>query len=50
MSLPRPIYPGSFCLLTRRCVQRMFLLRPDAVTNNNLAYCLIERRGASASS
>ncbi len=42
MSLPRPIYPGSFYLLTRRCVQRMFLLRPDAVTNNNLAYCLIE--------
>ncbi|MBE7449457.1 MAG: hypothetical protein HS111_11330 [Kofleriaceae bacterium] len=23
-------------------MQRMFLLRPDAVTNNNLAYCLIE--------
>lgn len=27
-------------MLTRRCTQRMFLLRPDAATNNAFMYCL----------
>jgi len=26
-------------MLTRRCTQRMFLLRPDAITNESFAYC-----------
>ncbi len=29
-------------MLTRRCTQRMFLLRPDNETNNAILYCLIE--------
>jgi putative transposase len=29
-------------MLTRRCTQRQFLLRPDEVTNNAFLYCLIE--------
>jgi REP element-mobilizing transposase RayT len=29
-------------LITRRCQQRQFLLRPDAATNNAFTYCLIE--------
>ncbi len=40
MSLPRPVYPGSASMVTRRCTQRMFLLRPDRETNNAFLYCL----------
>lgn len=40
--IPRQILPGSFYLITRRCAQRMFLLRPDDETNNAFLYCLIE--------
>jgi len=42
MSLPRPILPNKYWLLTRRCVQRMFLMRPDEAMNNAFLYCLIE--------
>ncbi len=42
MSLPRPVLPGSFYLVTRRCTQRQFLLRPDAETNNAYLYCLMD--------
>lgn len=41
MSLPRQVLPGSFYLLTRRCTQRQFLLRPDSETNNAYLYCLL---------
>jgi len=40
--LPRQVLPGQFYLVTRRCTQRQFLLRPDAETNNAFTYCLIE--------
>jgi REP element-mobilizing transposase RayT len=40
MTLPREVLPGRFYLVTRRCSQRMFLLRPDAATNNAFVYCL----------
>src|ERR1043166_5115689 len=30
--LPRQVLPGQFYLITRRCTQRQFLLRPDAGT------------------
>ena len=40
MTLPREVLPGHFYLVTRRCTQRQFLLRPDAATNNNFLYCL----------
>lgn len=42
MSSPRPIFPNRFYLLTRRCTQRMFLMRPDAAMNNAFLYCIIE--------
>lgn len=42
MSRPRQILPGKFWLLTRRCVQRQFLLRPDEEMNNAFLFCLIE--------
>lgn len=42
MSLPRQILPGRFYMITRRCAFRMFLLRPDDVTNHILLYCLLE--------
>ncbi len=41
MSLPRPVVPSSFYLITRRCTQRQFLLRPDSETNNAYLYCLL---------
>jgi REP element-mobilizing transposase RayT len=42
MSLPRPILPGRIYLITRRCAQRQFLLRPDDKTNQAFLYCLAE--------
>ncbi len=42
MSLPRQVLPGQFYMITRRCQQRQFLLRPDDETNNAFTYCLIE--------
>jgi REP-associated tyrosine transposase len=42
MSLPRQVLPGAYYMLTRRCTQRQFLLRPDRATNNAYLYCLIE--------
>jgi REP element-mobilizing transposase RayT len=39
---PREVLPRQFYLITRRCTQRQFLLRPDAETNNVFTYCLIE--------
>jgi putative transposase len=40
--LPRQVLPRQFHLITRRCTQRQFLLRPDAATNNAFLYCLID--------
>jgi len=42
MSLPRQVLPGQFYMITRRCTQRQFLLRPDPATNLAFTYCLIE--------
>jgi REP element-mobilizing transposase RayT len=42
MPLPRQVLPGAYYMLTRRCSERRFLLRPDRVTNNAYLYCLIE--------
>jgi REP element-mobilizing transposase RayT len=42
MTLPREILPGRFYMVTRRCTQRQFLLRPDAETNNAFLYCLAD--------
>jgi putative transposase len=40
MSFPRQVLPGQTYLVTRRCTQRQFLLRPDRETNNAFVYCL----------
>jgi putative transposase len=42
MSIARQVVPGAFYMITRRCTQRQFLLRPDAATNNAFTYCLID--------
>ncbi len=42
MTLARPILPGRTYLITRRCSQRQFLLRPDDQTNQAFLYCLGE--------
>jgi putative transposase len=42
MTLPREVVPGSFYMVTRRCTQRQFLMRPDDETNNAFIYCLGE--------
>src|SRR5262245_49626805 len=40
MSLPRQIVPGRVYLLTRRCSERRFMMRPDPATSNAFVYCL----------
>jgi putative transposase len=40
MSRPRQVFVGQFYLITRRCTQRLFLLRPDDATTNAFIYCL----------
>jgi hypothetical protein len=40
MPLPREVLPGRTYMITRRCTQRQFLLRPDHATNNAFIYCL----------
>jgi REP element-mobilizing transposase RayT len=40
MSLPRQVLPGSDYMITRRCSERRFFLRPDHDTNNAFVYCL----------
>ncbi|MGE0869190.1 MAG: transposase [Kofleriaceae bacterium] len=42
MTLPREVLPDTAAMVTRRCTQRQFLLRPDRETNNAFLYCLIE--------
>jgi len=42
MSIPREVLPGRSYMITRRCTQRQFLLRPDPVVNNTILYCLAE--------
>ena len=40
VSHPRRIVPGETYLITRRCYQRTFRLRPSAETNRIFLYCL----------
>lgn len=42
VTVPRQILPGRTYLITRRCLQRQFLLRPDEKTNQIFLYCLAE--------
>lgn len=40
MSRPREVLPGRSYLITRRCTQRLLLMRPDRETNEAFIYCL----------
>src|SRR6478609_2521087 len=40
VTLPRPVYPLTASMVTRRCTQQQYLLRPDKETNNAVIYCL----------
>ncbi len=40
MTLPREVVPGRDYMITRRCSERRFFLRPDTTTNNAFIYCL----------
>jgi putative transposase len=40
MPRPRQVLANQFYLLSRRCTQRLFLLRPDDATTNAFLYCL----------
>jgi putative transposase len=40
MSLPHAVIPGRRYLVTRRCSERRFLMRPDPETNNAFVYCM----------
>lgn len=42
MTAPRPVFPGQFLIMQRRCTQRQFLLKPDDETNNAFVYLLGE--------
>ncbi|HET9595864.1 MAG TPA: hypothetical protein VFP65_09805 [Anaeromyxobacteraceae bacterium] len=45
MSLPRQVLPGTIYLVTRRCTQRQFLLRPSAITTAVFGYLLAVAAG-----
>ncbi len=40
MSKPRYLEPGATYLVTRRCLQRQFLLRPSALVNQLFLFCV----------
>jgi putative transposase len=40
MTAPRMVLPDTDHLITRRCSERRFFLRPDEATNNAFLYCL----------
>lgn len=42
MTAPRQIIAGETYLITRRCTQRQYLLRPDPITTAIFEYCLAE--------
>ena len=40
MTVPRQVLPGATYLVTRRCAQRQFLLKPSRITNDVFLYLL----------
>jgi REP element-mobilizing transposase RayT len=40
MTAPRRVVPGTTLLITRRCLNRMFLLRPSTLTNQVVGFVL----------
>jgi hypothetical protein len=41
VTIPRQVVPGRDYMVTRRCSERRFSLRPDEDTNNAFVYCLV---------
>ena len=41
VTLPRPVFPKTASMVTRRCTQQQYLLTPNAECNNAVLYCLI---------
>ena len=42
LTAPREVLPGTTYLITRRCAQRQFLLKPSRRTNQLVRYCLAD--------
>jgi REP element-mobilizing transposase RayT len=40
MTMPRQVLPNSTSMVTRRCAQRQLLLRPSALVNQIVLYCV----------
>ena len=40
MTAPRQVVAGRAYMLTRRCAERRFFLRPSKETNNAYVYCV----------
>ena len=40
MTMPRQVLPDATAMVTRRCTQRQFLLRPSPLVNQIILYCL----------
>jgi putative transposase len=38
--MPRPIFPGKSYLVSRRCTQRQFLLKPSPIVNLIVLFCM----------
>ena len=49
MTAPRQVTPGSIYLVTRRCTQRQFLLKPSRAVNEVFLYILALAANALAS-
>lgn len=52
MTLPRQVLPGTTYMITRRCSERRFFLRPSREVNEAYLYCLglaAERHGVTVS-
>jgi REP element-mobilizing transposase RayT len=45
MTAPRQVLPGTTYLVTRRCLQRSFFLRPSRLTNETIGYLLAVAAG-----
>jgi REP element-mobilizing transposase RayT len=45
VTAPRQVLPGTVYLVTRRCLQRAFLLRPSRLTNDTVGYLLAVAAG-----
>jgi REP element-mobilizing transposase RayT len=45
VSAPRQVLPGRYYLISRRCTQRQFLLKPCKATRDIVMYCLAEAAG-----